>query len=243
MPAVVIPGPGTLPLEQNLKAAMHLGIRVIADPVLDPPMQGLASSLERYLALYRAHPDVPLFFGAGNVTELMDADSQGVNALLAAIGAEVGSAILFTPEYSAKASGSVRELAKASMMMQIARTRKTPPKDLGVDLLILKEKRRLPEEALPQARIEAKSGHGYEPDNAGAFRIFLSGGLIIAQNGPVSVSGGNARDLLNTLIEMGLVSRLDHAGYLGRELERAEIALRLGRGYVQDEPLWPPEKS
>ncbi len=243
VPVVVIPGPGSMPLEQNLKAAMNQGIHVIADPVLDPPMQGLGRSLERYLQFNRSHPDVPLFFGAGNVTELMDADSQGVNALLAAIGAEVGSAILFTPEYSAKASGSVRELARASMMMQIAGFRKTPPKDLGVDLLVLKEKRRLPEEALPEARIEAKSGHGYQPDNAGAFRIFLSGGLIIAQNGPVSVSGGNARDLLNTLIEMGLVSRLDHAGYLGRELERAEIALRLGRGYVQDEPLWPPEKS
>ena len=39
------------------------------------------------------------------------------------------------------------------------------------------------------------------------------------------------------------LSCLDHALYLGRELQKAETALRLGRDYVQDEPLWPAEKS
>jgi dihydropteroate synthase len=34
-----------------------------------------------------------------------------------------------------------------------------------------------------------------------------------------------------------LVSRLDHAGYLGRELQKAEMALHLEKNYVQDEPL------
>ena len=41
----------------------------------------------------------------------------------------------------------------------------------------------------------------------------------------------------------GMGARLDHAGYLGRELEKAEIALSLKRSYIQDEPLWPSEKS
>jgi dihydropteroate synthase len=59
----------------------------------------------------------------------------------------------------------------------------------------------------------------------------------------MTVAGGNARDILNTLIDTGLVKRLDHAGYLGRELEKAEIALALKRSYNQDEPLWPSEKS
>ncbi len=36
------------------------------------------------------------------------------------------------------------------------------------------------------------------------------------------------------LIERGLVSRLDHAAYLGRELARAEESLRTGASYVQD---------
>ncbi|MEM4524601.1 MAG: DUF4346 domain-containing protein, partial [Archaeoglobaceae archaeon] len=33
------------------------------------------------------------------------------------------------------------------------------------------------------------------------------------------------------------VSRLDHAAYLGRELMKAEIALRLGKNYIQDREL------
>ena len=66
-----------------------------ADPVLDPPMQGLAESLQRYVLFREANPHFPLFFGAGNVTELMDADTQGVNALLAALAAELGAAMLF----------------------------------------------------------------------------------------------------------------------------------------------------
>jgi dihydropteroate synthase-like protein len=243
VPAVVIPGPGTISLEENLKNALDLKIAVIADPVLDPPLQGLVVSLSKYLHFFQDHPEIPLFFGAGNVTELLDADTAGVNALLAAMAAETKSAILFTPEYSTKATGSVQELATASKMMQLACDRGTPPKDLGLDLLILKEKRLLPEEDRPTTFIRAKEGYRFVPDGAGSFKIFLSRGLIVAQNGDAAVAANNARDLLNALIEMGLVSRLDHAGYLGRELERAENALRLKRNYVQDEPLWPSEKS
>ena len=243
VPAAVIPGPGSASLEDNVIAALDLGARVIADPVLDPPLQGLAASLQRYMQFSRHHPGVPLFFGAGNVTELLDADTHGVNALLAAIGAEVGASILFTPEYSAKAAGSVRELATASRMMQLSGRRKTPPKDLGLDLLQLKQKRRLPEEALLQDLKEAQPGHVYVLDDLGYFRIFLSRGLIVARNGPMSICGRNARDLVNSLVDLGLVGRLDHAAYLGRELQKAETALRLGRDYVQDEPLWPADKS
>lgn len=243
VPAAVIPGPGPASLEENVNAALDLGVRVIADPVLDPPLQGLAGSIQRYMQFSRRHPGVPLFFGAGNVTELLDADTNGVNALLAAIGAEVGASILFTPEYSAKAAGSVRELATASRMMQLSSWRKTPPKDLGLDLLQLKQKRRLPEEPLPQAMKEAQPGHVYVLDDLGSFRIFLSQGVIVARNGPVSICGKNARDLVNSLVDQGLVGKLDHAAYLGRELQKAETALRLGRDYVQDEPLWPADKS
>jgi len=242
LPAVVIPGPGAISLDENLKAAREAGIRVIADPVLDPPLQGLAESLQKYLTFGREHPEVPLFFGAGNVTELIDADTTGINALLAALAAETKSAILFTPEYSVKAIGSVHELAVSSRMMMLASKRGAPPKDLGLDLLFLKEKRRLPEDAIPKECITAKADHKFSPDTSGCFRIFLSHGRIVAQNKDAAVAGGNARDILNTLIDMGLVSRLDHAGYLGRELERAETALHLKRSYVQDEPLWQADK-
>ena len=37
-----------------------------------------------------------------------------------------------------------------------------------------------------------------------------------------------------TAIERGLLTRLDHAAYLGRELARAEHALSSGETYAQD---------
>ena len=238
IPAVVIPGPGSITLEENLDEARGYAIPVIADPVLDPPLMGLTCSLNRYIRLRTADRDIPLFFGAGNVTELMDGDGAGANLLLAVLAAEVDASLLFTPEYSAKANGSVHELAVASRMMVLAKERQTPPKDLGLDLLILREKRRIPEELPPQELVEAWTDHEFEADRAGSFRIFLSRGRIMAGNERVTVAGERARDVLNTLIDRGLVGRLDHAGYLGRELERAEIALHLGRSYIQDEPLW-----
>ncbi|HUI39942.1 MAG TPA: dihydropteroate synthase-like protein [Methanothrix sp.] len=243
VPAVIIPGPGPVSLEENIERAKQMGIAVIADPVLAPPLQGLASSLRGYHSVKERYPDIPLFFGIGNVTELLDADSQGVNALLAALGAELGASVLFTPEYSAKTKGSVRELRLASKMMLLAQRRRTPPKDLGIDLLVLKEKRQRPEETMPEQFVKARSGHKYEPDPAGSFRISISDGRILARDESTSVAGKSAKDILNTLIEMGLVTRLDHAGYLGRELEKAEIALGLGRSYSQDEPLWSSRKS
>lgn len=48
------------------------------------------------------------------------------------------------------------------------------------------------------------------------------------------ISGAAAAELYIPAIENGLVSRLDHAAYLGRELARAEAALSSGRKYRQD---------
>ncbi|MFY9806462.1 MAG: hypothetical protein WAK86_04250 [Pseudonocardiaceae bacterium] len=47
----------------------------------------------------------------------------------------------------------------------------------------------------------------------------------------------SAQALLLGAVSHGLVDDLTHAGYLGGELAKAEAALRLGLGYVQDRPL------
>jgi dihydropteroate synthase-like protein len=236
IPAVVIPGPDSS-LALNVAAARELGIDVIADPVLKPPLQGLTASILDYVEFQDAHPEIPLFLGIGNVTELLDADSPGINGLLAAIGAEIGAAILFTPEYSDKARGSIHELKVASRMMHLAKKRKSPPKDLGIDLLILKEKRARPNEAFPKDYELAESDHKWTMDPVGSFRIGVVDGKILASHEKINVIGTNAAEILNTLIDFDLVTRLDHAGYLGRELAKAEIAIRLGRSYSQDDPF------
>ncbi|MEW6034637.1 MAG: DUF4346 domain-containing protein [Chloroflexota bacterium] len=91
-------------------------------------------------------------------------------------------------------------------------------------------------------RVEASPPGKTSLDPAGFFVIYLDRGrqrVIVEhyENGgrmTVVVEGTEAISIYCTAIEMGLVSRLDHAAYLGRELARAEASLRQGTQYVQD---------
>jgi tetrahydromethanopterin S-methyltransferase subunit A len=49
-----------------------------------------------------------------------------------------------------------------------------------------------------------------------------------------ALEGRKPSDLWATAIKQGLVTRLDHAAYLGQELARAEQALQTGKSFVQD---------
>jgi dihydropteroate synthase-like protein len=187
----------------------------------------------------------PLFFGIGNVTELLDADSQGVNALLSAIAMELPASVLFTPEYSHKSAGSVSELKIASIMMMLAGDRGSAPKDLGIDLLVLKEKRGREFGEMPENAIDAQGSEKWHIDPAGCFKIEITNGdiqngkfchgKIIARHNERSIAGATAKEVLDTIIRLGLVSRHDHAAYLGRELMKAELALKFRRSYSQDD--------
>ncbi len=48
------------------------------------------------------------------------------------------------------------------------------------------------------------------------------------------IEGDTARGLYKTIVANGWVSELSHAAYLGRELTKAELSLRLGFPYLQD---------
>lgn len=51
------------------------------------------------------------------------------------------------------------------------------------------------------------------------------------------VEGANSEEMYNTIVREGLVSTFQHAAYVGNELMKAEIALKKGLAYVQDDPL------
>lgn len=51
------------------------------------------------------------------------------------------------------------------------------------------------------------------------------------------IEGTEAALIAATAVERGLISRLDHAAYLGRELAKAEFAVRTGATYTQDSAL------
>jgi hypothetical protein len=52
--------------------------------------------------------------------------------------------------------------------------------------------------------------------------------------------GNTAVEISTAILERKLVSRMDHAAYLGRELLKAELALQTGRPYIQGSPLFAP---
>ncbi|MDD1711580.1 MAG: dihydropteroate synthase-like protein [Methanoregulaceae archaeon] len=226
---VVVPSGCTL--GENCTRAREAGIScIIADPLIQPVGSGFTGSIR---------PDetggYPLFFGAGNVAELLDADSIGVNALLAGIACELGASIIFISEHSDKTRGSVREMRTATEMMVLAEGRPYP-KDLGIDLLILKEKRRRREPPLSYREAidapEAPREIVYDP--CGNFRIGIADGLIIAVIGERAYRGLRWVDVFSAIQQNGDVSLLDHAAYLGRELYKAELAIRFGRSFEQD---------
>ncbi|HXG23293.1 MAG TPA: DUF4346 domain-containing protein, partial [Chthonomonadales bacterium] len=93
-------------------------------------------------------------------------------------------------------------------------------------------------------RIRARAPERLQLDPAGFFIILpQADGTILLEhyenNGRLShvVEGRQAALIAATAVERGLVSRLDHAAYLGRELAKAEISLKMGVKYEQDAAL------
>ena len=230
--AVIVPGEAGL--EKNMQAAQDMGITCIADPVLHPIGSGLLSSIAQIYNVHINHPEWPLFFGAGNVIELIDADSIGIVATLAGIAHEAGAGIIFVSEHSDKTKGVIAEMRRATEMMALLGERPYP-KDLGIDLLVMKEKRarREPPLRYDEVRELAPPAHLiYDPK--GNFRIGIADDAIWVERGGVAISGAQWDALFRTIENYGWVSRLDHAAYLGKELYKAELALRFKRSFEQD---------
>jgi len=57
------------------------------------------------------------------------------------------------------------------------------------------------------------------------------------------VYGSNAIEIYNTIIRKRLISLLEHAAYLGKELYKAELALKYGKKYRQEFPLTFTDKE
>jgi len=240
-------------LEEIIGKARKLGInQILADLVLEP--SNVLRSFIAFREFAERNPDVPLFLGASNFTELIDADSVGVNALLACLSSEVGASVLLATEKSPKAKGTVRELVTASKMMFLAKKRGSVPKDLGLDLLVLKDKRLRAEPYTKDVKSDAQVVYASESfmpevlDEKGLFKIAVdhNNGTIVAlyltgnqQEKPtVVIKGKTAENIFSKIGEMNLITRLDHAAYLGRELVKAEIALVTGKEYIQDSQLF-----
>ncbi len=218
---------------ENLKEqALDLGYKTVIPDLILEHVPHLARSLTAF-QLYRGrNPDDVLLAGVGNVVELYDADSVGMNALLAGIAKELSINLLLTTETSAKARGSVRELRRAIDMNLFEM-----PKDLGFDLLLLKEKRPADWRFEPTGEVIKARERPVQLEPI-YFRIWVEGGKIWvnAHRGTeavLTIVGEEPNAIIDTILEHFEISPR-HTFYLGREIERAKTALKLRRSYVQE---------
>jgi len=225
--------------------------KIIGDLVLDPPVIGdVLESIYAYRRFKTEYRDIPLMMGVGNVTELMDVDSIGVNATLIMLGLNAGISLYLVVEKSVKAKGSIRESVIAKQMMELAWFKKQPPKDLGIDLLVLKDKRRTPISFQHDGEVIYVEGYSdvFKPDPTGYFKIWVDHdkGVVNVQyngvKGRVLFKGRDVKSILKYIIDNNYVSDLKHAAYLGYELSKAEQALITGKNYVQDMDLFTVKK-
>ncbi len=240
-------------LEQIIQTAKKAGVtKILGDLILEP--SNILESFIAFREFAERNPEVPLFVGVSNVTELFDADSIGINALLARLSSEVDASVMLATEKSDKAKGTVKEEIVAAKMMFLAKRRGSVPKDLGINLLVLKDKRNREEpynRELEKNTQVITANEKAEPqllDNAGSFRITIdrTEEAIAAAHYSTStpdkpttiIKGKTAEDIYIKIIEKGLLSQNDHAGYLGKELAKAEIALRTGKEYIQDKTMF-----
>jgi len=94
-------------------------------------------------------------------------------------------------------------------------------------------------------RLQARAPKTLHLDKAGFFVVLPqpATGLIFCEHYENSgrlahvIEGRQAAVIAATVIQEGLVTQLDHAAYLGRELAKAEIALQTGAHYEQDAAL------
>lgn len=222
-------------------------ITTIADLLLDPiNSPSMTESIYAYKLYRERNPHKTMFFGVGNVSELLDADSNGVHAILSGIAMELNINILFTPESSLKTKGSIKELKTASDMMFLAKIKENIPKNLGINLINYKDQYAKEDMIIDTSdipEIKAVADGKFIPDIKGSFKIIVEDNLIKAvlykdYVKSCVITGTTARAIYEEILRRDLISRMEHSAYLGMELEKAEIALKLDKKYIQDFPIF-----
>ena len=203
------------------------GRRYLLDPVLEPIHFGFTESLLRYHAVRRRYPEAEIMMGIGNLTELTDADTTGITAVLMGVVSELGIGAILTTEVSPHAHTSVREADIARRIMWAARRDGSLPRRYHAGLMALKDRKPFPHTGEEVAQTAAAIR---DP----SFRIQLTREGIHVYN-----RDGHrlATDPFDLWPELGVDDDASHAFYLGVELGRAQIAWQLGKRYLQDNEL------
>ena len=199
------------------------------DPVLEPIGFGFARSLERYLKCRHQWPDFSLMMGVGNLSELTDVDSAGINVLLAGFCQETNIQSILTTEVINWARSSVKEWDLARRLVYFACENKVLPKHLEPQLHLLRDTP-LQNHGLPLLKELSKK---ITDKN---FRIFSEEGVIHVMNDRGYHQGTDPFAMFQKLMSENTIDP-HHAFYLGFEMAKAITALTLHKNYRQDQPL------
>jgi len=228
VPILVAREPGDpASLDTAIDALLSRNRPFLADPILDPIPFGLAASIARYVALRARYPDIGIMMGIGNVTELTEADTSGINAVLLGMAAELRVNAVLTTSVSLHARRAVKEADIARRMMFAAREAQVLPKGICSDLATLHDKRPFPYDA---AEIGLFAAAVRDPN----FRVQVAAdGIHVYNRDGHQVE----RDPFALYRGLGLEADGGHAFYMGVQLARAEIAWKLGKRFDQDQEL------
>ena len=227
VPILVPMRPDDLPsLDRAIERMEKAGRPYMADPILEPIHFGFVESITRYHETRKRWPGIEMMMGTGNLTELTEADSLGVTALLVGMCSELSIRNVLIVQVSNHTRRTVEEHDAARRVMFAAKADSALPKGYGRQLLAVHDKRpfvQTPEE------IAAQAAEVRDPN----YRIAVAEDGIHAFNRDVHTIG---TDAMAFFPDLDVAADGAHAFYLGGELTKAETAWRLGKRYVQDEP-------
>lgn len=208
------------------------GVPLRLDPILEPIGMGFTQSLLRYAAARERYPDHELMMGIGNLTELTDVDSAGVNFLLLAICQELSIRSVLTTQVINWARSAVRECDLARRIVHYSVHHQVPPKRLSDALVMLRDPklRSYSAEVLDELAAQLRDNN---------YRIFAQDGEIHLISAGLHLRDADPFVVFEQLLERPQSENVDpaHAFYLGFEMAKALTALTLGKQYEQDEAL------
>lgn len=217
-------------MEINAQKFRDAGRPFRLDPVLEPIGFGFAASLQRYFETRRRAPDAAIMMGIGNLTELTEVDSAGVNFLLAAICEELRVHSVLTTEVINWGQTAVREFDLARRLVRYSIENRVLPKHLGGQLVLLRDEKL---RAIGEDGLKQLASRLTDPN----FRIFAEQGEIHLMNRDGYWHGTDPYEVFDQMQATVGTLTGEHAFYLGMELCKARTALTLGKQYQQDETL------
>ena len=202
------------------------------DSILEPIGTGFIDSLVRYSQTRSRYPNHNMLMGIGNLTELTDVDSAGVNMILMAICQELGIKSILTTQVINWSKSAVKECDLARKLTYHSIKHGIPPKRLSNQLVLLRDAKLLP---YPREAIEALAST--LKDNN--YRIFAQNEELHLLSAGIHLQDTDPFRLFERLMQQDASSNVDagHAFYLGYEMAKASIALQLGKQYEQDQAL------